>query len=388
MEKIVLRKTKRLLEGHLWVFSNELLESPKGFEPGALVELQGMRGEFLGVGYVNPHTLIAARLLSRKRVDIDGDFFRGRIERALALRERFLKGRSACRAVYSEADFLPGLVVDKYAGALAVQFLTAGMDVRKNAIIEVLDGVFRPDLIVVRNDSRARLLEGLPLYKEVVKGSLEKLPVIEEDVLRFEVNPYEGQKTGFFLDQSSNRTFFKGLIEGGKGLDLFSYAGAWGVHLAARGARVACVDESAKALDFARRNAELNGLEGNMDFLQADVFEFLKDEAGTGEGRYDFIVLDPPAFVKSARRLKEAEKAYRLLNALCMRLLKPGGLLATSSCSYHMGREMFLDMLGMAGKEAGRIPRLLALRSQALDHPVLLSMPETLYLKCAFLLVD
>jgi len=193
-----------------------------------------------------------------------------------------------------------------------------------------------------------------------------------------------GQKTGFFLDQRENRVAFSRLVKGGKGLDLFCYAGAWGLHLAQKGAEVAGIDESENAIALARRNAELNGLSGQCVFQRADVFAFLKDEVSRGSV-YDFVVLDPPAFVKSRARVKEALKAYRVINAHAMGLLKKGGLLATSSCSYHIDKEMFVEMLRSAARDAGRQVRLIEMRSQAKDHPVLLSMPETEYLKCAFL---
>jgi 23S rRNA (cytosine1962-C5)-methyltransferase len=262
------------------------------------------------------------------------------------------------------------------------------MEAFKQQVTEIFDELIQPDVIVIRNESRARSLEGLPLYKEVVKGGLQPLPVIREGGLLFEVDPYGGQKTGFFLDQKENRTTAADFIRGGKGLDLFCYTGAWSVRLAAHGAQVTAVDESESALSQAEKNAEMNGLRDPISFVREDVFSFLKREAVQGGGRYDFIILDPPAFVKSAGKLKEALKAYRILNRLCMTLIRPGGILVTSSCSYHVGREMFIEMLHNAGREAGRAIRMLALRSQARDHPVLLSMPETEYLKCAFLLID
>ena len=269
------------------------------------------------------------------------------------------------------------------------------MEALKDLIIEALDEIFSPSAIVLRNDSRIRSLEGLPLYKEVLKGTLgedkKNLPLIREDGVLFEVDPTEGQKTGFFLDQRENRTLLREFVSGGRGLDLFSYSGGWAMHLAQGGAQVVCVDESPRALDMARRNAALNNIQDGVEFVRADVFDFLKNQRSApegGGGNYDFIVLDPPAFVKSSKKIMEAVKAYRTLNEACMRLLKPGGVLATSSCSYHMGRELFIDMLRDAAVRAGRSTRLLALRSQGRDHPVLLSMPETEYLKCAFLVMD
>ena len=221
-----------------------------------------------------------------------------------------------------------------------------------------------------------------------MKGLPVPRPVISEGGLLFEIDAYEGQKTGFFLDQRENRAAFSRLINGGRGLDLFCYTGGWSLELAAVGADVTGVDESESAIRQAEKNAELNGLRNRTSFVRKDVFSFLKDECEKEEGGYDFVVLDPPAFVKSSSKLREAVKAYRRINGLCMKLLRAGGLLATSSCSYHLGRETFLDMLRAAGKESGSSLRMLALRSQGLDHPVLLSMPETEYLKCAFLVVS
>ena len=396
MERIIVAKAKRLLAGHQWVFSNELAQSPARFAPGQLVELYDNKDNFLGTGYVNPRSLISVRVLTREREEIDAEFFRKRMLAAAGFRERFfVKGANAFRLIFSESDRLPGLIVDKYNDVLSVQMLTAGMEAMKETVLESLDSLFSPRAIVLRNDSRMRTLEGLPLHKEVVKGELEPLPVIEEAGVMFEVDPLGGQKTGFFLDQRENRAALRDLVRGGEGLDLFSYAGGWGVHLAYAGAHnVTCVDESEKALAMAQRNAQLNGLAGKMEFMKADVFDFLKERVKEGEGnkneKYDFIVLDPPAFVKSGKKLKEAIKAYTLLNGMCMRLLKPGGLLATSSCSWHLGQQDFLDMLRDAAHKqaAGRKINLLELRFQGRDHPVLLAMPETGYLKCAFLVVS
>jgi len=388
MRKVHLKRTRRLHENHLWVFSNELAESPKNYEAGAIVELYDLKENFQGVGYINPSSLIAVRILTRKKEPIDREFLKKRLLDALRLRERFAGKRDALRLVFSEGDYLPGLIADRYAGCLVLQFTTAGMEALRDTIVSLLDEMLDPEVIVIRNESRSRQLEGLPLYKDIVKGSLEKLPVISEEGVLFEVDPLVGQKTGFFLDQRENRQALRPLVRGGRGLDLFCYTGGWSLNLAASGAEVTGVDESERAVLQARRNAEMNSLQDRAGFQQADVFSYLESEVRNGERLLDFIVLDPPAFVKSSAKLREAVRAYRHLNSLCMRLLKPGGILATSSCSYHLGREMFLNMLLASEIDAGRNVRLLALRSQGPDHPILLSMPETEYLKCAFLIVD
>ena len=388
IKKVHLKRTKRLLGGHLWIFSNEIYENLKDYAVGTLVEVFDMHELFLGIGYINPQSLISIRLLTREKEEINRGFFQRRINDAFNLRKRLLGERDAFRLIYSEGDYLPGLIVDKYANSLVLQFLTAGMEEFKSIIIGVLDDILKPEIMVLRNESRVRTLEGLPLYKDVIKGNLQTLPVIQENGLLFEIDPYEGQKTGFFLDQQENRTILKKYARGGKGLDLFCYLGAWSMHLASAGAEVIGVDASERAVTQAQKIAEMNGLTERTCFLKDDVFSFLEKELASTEKKYDFIVLDPPAFVKSSGKIKEAVKAYRELNEMSMRLIKPGGLLATSSCSYHLSKEMFIDMLNAAGKIARRSLRLIEMRSQGPDHPALLSMPETEYLKCAFLIVD
>jgi len=384
MEIIRLNQTARILAGHLWVFSNELVTSPKGFEPGSLVELRDRTDAFLGIGYINPNSLIAVRILTREREEITSDFFKKRILGAIGYRQRLLHDSNSLRVIFSEGDFLPGLIVDKYGECLVIQFLTAGMGKWEQSILDILKGIFSPSLVVLRNDSPARTLEGLIREKKVMRGAADIFPLVREGSLRFEIDPLAGQKTGFSLDQRENRAAFGKLVVGGKGLDLFCYLGAWSLHLGQSGAQVIGVDESGTAIAQARRNADMNGLHERCRFTKADVFGFLHEEISRGS-RYDFVVLDPPAFVKSRKKVKEALWGYRNINANVMRLLREGGLLATSSCSYHIDKEMFVDMLRSAATDAGRQVRLVEMRSQARDHPVLLSMPETEYLKCAFL---
>lgn len=382
-----MKRTSRILSGHLWIFSNELAVSPKKFAPGSLVEIYDNKNKFIGIGYINPDSLISIRILTRKMEDIDAAFFHRRITNAVNYRKKFLSDYGSFRIIYSEGDFLPGLIVDKYADCIVVQFLTLGMEKMKDLIIEILDEIFAPSVIVLRNDSQGRILEGLPLEKKIVKGSLDSLPLINEGSIILEVNPLLGQKTGFFLDQRENRIAFSRFVKGGRCLDLFCYSGAWALQLAKNGAFVTCVDNSESAISLAKKNFQLNNLSSNSDFIKDDVFEFLKDELKTGN-LCDFIVLDPPAFVKSRAKIKEALRGYREINAMAMRLVKRGGILATSSCSYHIERAVFLDALRDAARDSNRTVRLLEYRSQGYDHPVVLSMPETEYLKCAFLEVS
>jgi len=384
MDKVSLRRTSRINAGHNWIFANELAESPRKYSPGSLVEVCDMKNNFIGVGYINPNSLIAVRLLTRKREAIDSSFFRKRIVEALAYRRALGIRGDSFRAVFSEGDFLPGLIADKYSDCLVLQFLTLGMETLKDIILPELEAVFRPSVIILKNDSMSRSLEGMPLYKKVIGGSLDKPPVIQEGDISFEIDPLAGQKTGFFLDQRENRLAFAELVNEGDGLDLFCYCGAWGLQMAKKGLKVTFVDDSESAISQVGHNADLNGLKDNCACLKADVFSFLKKEVAMGK-KYDFIVLDPPAFVKSRMKIKEALRGYREINSLAMQLLKDGGLFATSSCSYHIDRQAFIDMLRISAKDADRQFRLIDFRSQGKDHPVLLSMPETEYLKCAFL---
>ncbi len=383
MEKVYLKRSSRILSGHLWVFSNEIEGSPKRFEQGTIIEVYDRARYFLGLGYINPHSLISIRLLTDQFEKIDRDFFRKRIKNALEYRRRLFPDADSFRVVYSEGDMLPGLIVDKYRDVLAIQTLTAGMNRLKDTIIEVLEEIFHPASMVLRNDSPFRELEGLSLEKGLIKGDTAEV-VIKEGGLSFIVDTLSGQKTGFFLDQRENRLTFTKLIGKGRGLDLFCYSGAWAVHMASSGAQVTGIDQSDHAIELAKRNAEINNLTDRCRFIKADVFDFINEEINRGNS-YDYIVLDPPAFVKSKEKIREAIRAYRKINASAMRLLDKGGLLATSSCSHHISREVFLDILRSAAKDARRRFRLIEVRSQARDHPVLLSMPETEYLKCAIL---
>lgn len=385
MIRIVLQRgeEKRVRRGHPWIFSNEIREVQGEAAAGAAVEVYDAGGGLVGVGYYNPHSLIAVRLLARERADIDAPaFYRERIERALAYRRSLYPGLASFRVVYGEGDFLPGLVVDHYGEYLAVQFLTRGMEGRRAIIVQVLREIFLPRGIVARNDVAVRRLEGLPEEVEILCGEVPERIEVEEHGLRFRVDLCQGQKTGHFLDQKENHLLLDGKVAGKEVLDCFCYSGSWGIHAARFGAaRVTCLDISGRAIELARENAQLNGLAGVMEFQTVDVFErlrSLKDE----KWRFDVVVLDPPAFVKSKKALKEAEKGYLTVNRRALELLNPGGFLITCSCSYHLERERFRELLAQAAQQAGRDLRLVAARSQAPDHPVLLAVPETEYLKC------
>jgi 23S rRNA (cytosine1962-C5)-methyltransferase len=385
MVRVILHKgeERRLKGGHLWVFSNEIRQVDGDREPGATAEFYSAGGEFLGVGYDNPHSLIAGRLLCRDRCDVDATgFFRSRLAAAQAYRQEIYPGWQTYRLVHGEGDLLPGLVVDRYGDYLAVQLLSAGMDRRGELIVAALDELFAPRGIVARNDVPVRALEGLAQEVTILAGTIPERLTTEEHGLRFQVDLIAGQKTGHFLDQKENHLLLERLVAGKEVLDCFCYAGSWGIHAAAFGAgSVTCLDISPRACQLVRDNAELNRVAERVSVEQCDVFDRLRSLRGEGR-RFDTIILDPPAFVKSRKTLREAEKGYLTINRRALELLRPGGCLVTCTCSHHMGREEFRGIIARAAQQAGRTVRLRSVSGQAPDHPVLLAVPETEYLKC------
>jgi len=385
MTKIRLKKheDRRIRSGHPWVFSNEIERIDGERDAGIAAELFDAAGSFLGCGYYTPHSLIAFRLLSRQPDDIDGaQFYYQRIVAALAHRRAIYPELQTFRAVYGESDFLPGLVVDKYGEYLSIQMLSAGMDRRRGQILDALQRIFAPKGIIARNDVAVRSLEKLEEKVEVLAGEIPELVEMEENGLRFLINLREGQKTGGFLDQKQNHLLLRDICQGGTVLDCFCYAGSWAVHAGHfRAASVLGLDISSRAVEQASRNAELNGVSERVGFEECDVFERLRSLKHEG-AVYDVIVMDPPAFVKSRKNIAEATKGYLTINRRALELLRPGGYLITCSCSFHMGREAFREMLIAASRLARREVRLVDTCSQAPDHPVLLSFPESEYLKC------
>jgi 23S rRNA (cytosine1962-C5)-methyltransferase len=379
------KEERRILRGHPWVFSNELQAAPTGCTPGEIVDVLDFSGAYIGRGYINPHSLIAVRLLTRTHEEIDRDFFRRRISRARSVRSMLGFGDSF-RAVFGEGDGLPGLIVDKYARTLVVQSTTAGIEGQLDAILAALVEEYDPEAIVLRNDTSSRELEGLSQETRVVQGAVTGPVTIEESGITYTVDVLEGQKTGFFFDQRENRQALKALVSGRRTLDCFCYVGAWSLSAARYGAsEVIGVDSSQKAVDMATRNAALNGLSAR--FVKADAFEELRRLEKERE-RFGCIILDPPAFVKSRAKVREALKGYKEINLRAMKLLEPGGALVTCSCSHHIDEDLFREMLIDAAQSAGRQARLLEMRSQARDHPILLAARETQYLKCAVLLIE
>ncbi len=384
--KIKKGREKRIKGGHLWVFSNEIDGSPKRYEAGGIVDVYSHGNEFLGRGYINPKSLISIRILTREKDEINAEFFHKRILKALSYRQNIYPGANSYRVVFGESDSLPGLIVDKYENYLSVQMLSLGMDMRRDAILDALEDIFHPDGIVERSDTAVRKLEGLNEGKAVSRGSLEGNIIMQDDGFKFEVDILSGQKTGFFFDQKENRKAIgKYIKKGSSVLDCFCYSGAWAIHAAGSGAgEIIGLDSSDDAIRLAERNAEINGFSKACRFKKTDVFDELRRLVSSGE-RYDVIILDPPAFAKSAGSIREALRGYNEINLQAMKLLRDGGTLFTCSCSYHIDRESFRDMLVRSASDAGRNFRLMEFRGQAFDHPVLLSMKETEYLKCVVL---
>lgn len=379
-------RDRRIKLGHPWVFSNEIATTSGDRTPGTAARVFDASGRLLGCGYYNPHSLIAARLLSREERSPDQiELFQERIRAAREFREKLYPEGQTCRLVHGEGDFLPGLVIDRYGDYLSVQLLTAGMQVRWPMIQEVLMEEFSPMGIMMRNDAAVRSLEGLPEERRIAYGTVPERCPYSENGLSFYADLLAGQKTGSFLDQKENHRLLKEISAGRTVLDCFCYGGSWGVHAAAYGAQeVHCLDISPAAIALAEEHARLNRLEDRMHFTAVDVFDQLRRYRHEGK-RFDLIVLDPPAFVKSRKALDDAVKGYTTINRRALELLNPGGYLLTCSCSYHMHRELFRDMLTTAANLAHRQVRLIGMHSQSPDHPVLLAVPETEYLKCCLL---
>ncbi|MFA6316041.1 MAG: class I SAM-dependent rRNA methyltransferase [Elusimicrobiota bacterium] len=395
LKRIILapNRDKRILSGHQWAFSNEVAmpKAAGGLPPvpppeaGEVVELAAASGRPLGIGFYHPNSLIAWRFLSRERVEIDAGFYRERLERALEARTRLVPGESSYRLAFSESDGLPGLTIDRYGDYLVLQVLCAGMEARLDAIREALESLFHPAGIYLKNDHRTRALEGLAAECRVLCGEVPPRVEITEGGLKFSVPVTEGQKTGFYFDQRENRAFLKPFWKGRRVLDLHCYIGAFSIHAAANGAAVVFgVDSSGPAIELAKLNAKANGV--SAEFREGDAEEALAAFAtGAKSERPDLVLLDPPSLAPSKKVLPRALRAYVRMNARALKVLSRGGLLATSTCSHHVTREMFLGILREAQAKVGRSTRLIALRGQAADHPVLLSMPETEYLNFALL---
>lgn len=376
---------KRLLAGHSWVFANEVARIEGKDKNGSLATVCAFDGRFIGKGYINHASKILVRIFIRNNETDEGDFYYQRIQEAWERRKR-LGYENCCRVVFGEADNLPALIVDKYADILAVQCLSLGIHQRKKIIIDALVKIFNPKGIFERSDVAVRVKEGLPEEKGVLYGEVPDEVIIEENGLKMSVDVKNGQKTGYFLDQKENRYALRRYATDGRVLDCFCNSGGFSMNAAMTAKEVTAVDVSQLALDNVMKNAELNGFT-NVKTERADVFELLRQKRADGE-KYDLVVLDPPAFCKSASEAKDAYRGYKDINVLGIKLVKKGGYLATCSCSHYMTLPLFERMLSEAAKESGRRVRALEIRTQAPDHPALLNEEETQYLKFFVLQID
>lgn len=382
---------KRTSDGHPWIYDNEITAADE-ITDGALADVISEKGRYIGTGFFNSHSKIRVRIISRNANDtFDDSFFKRRLEYAYSYRKTVMteEDMNACRLIFGETDGFPGLTVDKFNDLLSVQILSLGIEQRRDIILNALLDILRNDGVKIRgvylrNDVNIRTLEGMSEEKGWYFREGETSPVTEivENGIRYRVDVENGQKTGFFLDQKYNRRAAASIARGKNVIDCCTHTGSFALNCAKAGAaHVTAVDVSAAAVEMARSNAVLNGLESNMDFVRSDVFDFLKARIEAHDRSADYIILDPPAFTKSRKTVGNARNGYLELNTLAMRLLPRGGYLATASCSHFMKDELFADMLKAAAKAAGVDLRLIELCRQAPDHPILMAVDETEYLK-------
>ena len=378
--KVSKKGADRVRHGHLWIYRSDVVDVDA--DGGSVVTVRDERGNFIGQALYSDRSQIALRFVTQSNEEIDRAWWRRRIVEAAA-RRKVTADTNAFRLIYSEGDLLPSLIVDRYNDVLVLQTLSQGTDALKTTFTEILTEEFQPRAVIERNDARVRELEGLPLISSVIYGDAPEEIEILQHGLRFVVSPGAGQKTGSFLDQRENRLAARAaaqLTNRVRALDCFTFNGAFALHLASVCEEVIGIDISGDAVAAAKRNAQLNEL-SNVEFREANVFDALREFETRGE-RFDVVVLDPPAFAKNRASLNSAVRGYKEINLRALKLLNAGGVLVTCTCSYHVGEELFLEIVDQAASDAHRRVQLVGKRMQASDHPVLLGMPETYYLKC------
>lgn len=381
----------RVVAGHPWIYDSSILKTTQPPVDGDVVQVKDHRQRFLGMGLYNSKSKIHVRVLSHERVEFDTAFFTQRIQEALAVRKRHLPEATSFRVVNAESDFLSGLIVDKYEDVLVVQTSSLGMDKRKHLIIDALNRVLKPRAILERNDIASRKFEGLPACQGVLSGDLdginERAMTIHMNGLQFNMDLSEGHKTGLYLDQQVNYRRVAELIKPGLVLDCFSFVGGFGLHAARAGAQqVHLLDQSADAIALATANAKANGLDGKCSFEAINVFDWLKQNTTTGPHeklvpKFDAIILDPPSFTRNRAAVPDALRGYKEIHIRALKLLKPGGTLATFCCSHHVDANLFLDVILDSAFDTRRTLRRVAMYEQSPDHPVIPAIPETEYLK-------
>ena len=386
MKIITLKKNeeKRIKSGHQWIFSNEIKNILGKPQIGEIIECYDSSNNLIGIGFYNPHSLIAFRLISKKNEIVDTKFWQERIIKAYKLRQQLYPNQNSFRVVYGESDDISGFVLDKYEDFCVAQFISAGADKNKHDILEAVQDVINPKGIVIRNDSYLRKLENLTVETEIYSGKIPDDILITENDIKYYVDIKTGQKTGFFFDQRDNRKLFQKYCKDKKVLDCFTHTGSFGINALKGGAKeVVFVDSSRPALEIANKNYEVNGYK-KFNAIVADAQEYICSEQAQTE-QYEVVNIDPPGLIKSKKDFHAGYKHYAKLNEQAIRLLKNGGIFATSSCSHHLSMNDFKKMLQEAVSRAGKRAIFLELSTQAKDHPILLSMPETQYLKFAIL---
>lgn len=376
MPGLIIAPRARIFHGHEWVYATEIKKSFGDPQPGDVITLKDFRDRPLGSAIFNPRSQIVARRFSRRRQDLDGDFFKRRIAQAIEYRRRTGLDETLCRLVWSESDGIPGLIVDRYGDHLSVQTLTLAMDQRRDLIRDALVDLLAPQSIVLRNDSPSRKAEGLELGIEMLHGENPGPFTVRANDLDFEIDLFDGQKTGLYLDQLGSHAAVASLAKGKRVLDCFTNQGGFALACAKAGAaKVTAIDISSSACEAARRNAAANGLD--IEVLEHNVFDFLKH----AKPDYDLIVLDPPSFTRNKKSLADALRGYKEIHLRSLKLLDKGGLLSTFCCSHHASRGIFLDNLAEASVDAKKSLRLVSEHAQRADHPILITLPETGYLK-------
>ncbi|MBI5194557.1 MAG: class I SAM-dependent rRNA methyltransferase [Nitrospirae bacterium] len=380
--KIEKKCAKRVLSGHLWIFDNEITSIDGNYTNGDVVKVFTQQGRFVGKGYINAHSKIAVRILSFQDAEINREFIYRRIEDALKYRLSLgYNINGSFRVVFSEGDLLPGLIVDKYEDKLSLQILTLGMDMWRGEIVKILTELFNPMTIIERSEVEVRKKEGLEPVKGILYGKDEVKTVVSMDGMSFEIDLMEGHKTGFYLDQQENRHSIEPYIKGGRVLDCFAYTGAFALYAVKYGAKeVLALEDSGKVMEMLKRNILLNNFDNIIKAEKGDAFQWLRDRYKAGE-RFDCIMLDPPSFVKDKGARGGAARGYKDINLTALKLLNDGGFLITSSCSQNVSPDHFLDIIHDAAVDAGCLLQLMENRPQSKDHPILLSMPQTHYLK-------
>ena len=378
-------RQKKLLQGHPWVYGNEIERVEGEIEDGGLATVVDFRGRYMGMGFYNSKSLITVRLLTHRQEEITDELIASRVKAACDYR-RFVMNRpgtDSCRLIYGEADRLPGVIADRFGGVIVLQVLALGMERFTQTIADALLACEKPDCLLLQNDDAIRRKEGMECFTRVLYGTLPEENIIHENGVKLAVDVLGGQKTGYFLDQKDNHLFVRQFCKDARVLDCFSYIGAFALNAAAAGAKeVTAVDISEAAVQLIEKNAALNGAE--ITAVCANCFDFLRAQVKAGE-KYDVVVLDPPAFTKAHANMASACRGYKEIALSAMRLLPAGGVLATHSCSYHMPEEVFVNTVLSAAQDLHRQVRIITLRRQDIDHPVLAGYPESHYLKSLWL---